>query len=330
MWKSFDINDLFSIYSGKDVSLENNIGLTPYINSSSLNNGHVAYIKNTTNLYSNVITVARTGSVGSTFYHENEICVSNNIRVLDLKCGKLNKYTALFLITMFKKSIHGKFEYGKILGSERIKKQKIMLPVNDNDEPDFDWMESFIKKRYDIALKKTNLFKKHVVQPTNNTNWSTFTINDIAYIHGGKDWPKLERTIGKTPFIGSSSLKNGVTDFVSLKDKKHVSKNAISINRNGSVGYAFYHPYEAYFSGDTRYIILKEHSNNQYVNRFIAVMIQSQKEKYAFGYKLGTDRIKKQKIMLPINRNGDINYVYMENYMKQIENNHIDKLTSLK
>jgi len=59
-------------------------------------------------------------------------------------------------------------------------------------------------------------------------------------------------------------------------------------------------------------------------------MITAQKDKYTFGYKLGTDRIKRQKILLPINEDGTINYVYMENYIKHVQNNLIEKLSAIK
>lgn len=35
-----------------------------------------------------------------------------------------------------------------------------MLPVNANNEPDFDWMESFMKTKYNEAIKNTKMFQK--------------------------------------------------------------------------------------------------------------------------------------------------------------------------
>ena len=44
-------------------------------------------------------------------------------------------------------------------------------------------------------------------------------------------------------------------------------------------------------------------------------MISSQKEKYGYGYKMGTERLKRQKILLPINEDGSINYEFMKKYI---------------
>ena len=44
-------------------------------------------------------------------------------------------------------------------------------------------------------------------------------------------------------------------------------------------------------------------------------MISSQKEKYGYGYKVGIARLKRQKILLPINKDESINYDFMKKYI---------------
>lgn len=51
---------------------------------------------------------------------------------------------------------------------------------------------------------------------------------------------------------------------------------------------------------------------------FLVQSIKSQKEKYGYGYKMGTARWKRQKIMLPADDTGKPDYAYMKKYM-QIE-----------
>lgn len=43
-----------------------------------------------------------------------------------------------------------------------------------------------------------------------------------------------------------------------------------------------------------------------------------QKDKYGYGYKIGTARIKRQKILLPVNQKNQPDYNYMENYIKKL------------
>ncbi|WP_198549536.1 restriction endonuclease subunit S [Macrococcoides caseolyticum] len=334
-WLPFELSDsrYFTLTSSTcsiDATNIKNLGeqIYPYITRTEKNNGIAKFISQQKYPINkgNVITIGL--DTQTVFYQENDFYTGQNIQVLSVK--NLNRHIGLFLIPLIKDSLKYLNWGGNGATLGRLKRKKIMLPVNANNEPDFDWMESFMKTKYNEAIKNTKMFQKNKVLPFKDTNWSTFTIDDIANIYSGKDWPKLKRVSGNVPFIGSSSLNNGVTDYVSPINNKYVANNAISINRNGSVGYSFYHPYNAYFSGDTRYIILKKKRENPYINIFITVAIQKQKDKYAFGYKLGTERIRNQNIMLPIKKDGSINYEYMENYMKQIQNNLIDKLTLIK
>lgn len=93
------------------------------------------------------------------------------------------------------------------------------------------------------------------------------------------------------------------------------------MNRNGSVGYSFYHPYKALFSNDTRKIRLE--GKTYYQNLFISNQLSMQKEKYGYGYKMGTERLKRQKIMLPTKDKLSPDWDFMDRYMRELENSMI-------
>lgn len=153
-WKDFFVEDIFDIISGKDASLSENEGDIPYVNSSGVNNGITCFVKDCPVKVKNCITIARTGTVGSTFYQQNEVGISGNIRALYLKDRELNKEIAQFLITALKNSIEGNFDYGKILGTERIKHLKIKLPVDTDGNIDYKYMEAYIYIYISMKMKK--------------------------------------------------------------------------------------------------------------------------------------------------------------------------------
>ncbi|MCZ9990027.1 hypothetical protein OFR29_09340 [Brachyspira hyodysenteriae] len=60
---------------------------------------------------------------------------------------KLNKYIALFLVTVISKEKY-RFNYGRKWGITRMEKTTIKLPakfINDKYEPDWEYMENYIK-----------------------------------------------------------------------------------------------------------------------------------------------------------------------------------------
>ena len=115
-----------------------------------------------------------------------------------------------------------------------------------------------------------------------------------------------------TPYITATANNNGIGYFISNKNAT-LQEKCISVNRNGSIGYSFYHSYPALFGNDTRKLIPKY--SDDHVAKFISFMISSQKEKYGYGYKMGTACLKRQKILLHTNKDESINYDFMKKYI---------------
>ena len=83
------------------------------------------------------------GSVGYVTYQENNFIGMNG----KTTCGynnKLNKYNALFLVTILDLE-RPKYSYGRSWTGERLEKTKIKLPVDFKGNPDWQFMEGYIK-----------------------------------------------------------------------------------------------------------------------------------------------------------------------------------------
>lgn len=144
-WGSFLVDSLFDISVSKDKNLFNSeSGGAPYVASSAENNGVTGFVDSEPSQSANTLTIARNGSVGSTFYQPKSYCPSpDDIRVLTPKF-KMNVYIGLFLRTIIERE-KNKYGYGRKLGTARIKKVEIKLPVNAQGSPDWDYMEQYIK-----------------------------------------------------------------------------------------------------------------------------------------------------------------------------------------
>lgn len=154
---------------------------------------------------------------------------------------------------------------------------------------------------------------------SNDVKWKEFFLEDVVAICNGVRLTKSDMEDGDTPFIGASEMNNGITAYCSNRNGSY-DNNLLGVNYNGSVGFSFYHPYFALFSDDVKRVKWKDPSkNNKFTLLFLAVSIQAQKDKYAYGYKFNSQRMKRQKILLPINENNEPNYAYMEAYMRAKE-----------
>lgn len=131
-------------------------GKTPFIGSSDKNNGVTNFVSNTnTSLDKNLLGVNYNGSVVNNYYHPYECIFSDDVKRLHLRSGKDNKYVLLFLSTIiFQQKF--KYSYGYKFNGARMERQKIQIPVNDNNYPDYEYMENFTKslmlKKYEVYL----------------------------------------------------------------------------------------------------------------------------------------------------------------------------------
>lgn len=130
--------------------------------------------------------------------------------------------------------------------------------------------------------------------------------------------------IGDIPYITTSSLNNGLSDFIKTSDD--ISKsNCISIDPIG--GKAFYHSYNFVGRGGAGSAINLLYNNNldEYVGLFISKIISS-KAKASYGIQLNGNRLKNLKLLLSIDKNGNLNWEYMRLFMQKLEKENISKV----
>ncbi|MGM8203717.1 restriction endonuclease subunit S [Escherichia coli] len=321
-WKVFKIKEVFDIVNLKPehkVNLKSS-GTTPYVTRTEKNNGVEDFYKGLHIKKGNCITF---GAETAKFYYQEHNFINGN-KLYAIYNKSLNKYTALFLTTLFNNQFLD-YGYGFGLTGARFSNKKIKLPTL-NKHPDYNFMEDYIKEKYFNLKSQIKEKQKHEItdwRELDEVKWEDYFIESLFQIKPGKRLTKKEFTKGSKPFIGSSDHNNGVTNFV---DNRNSSEdfNVLGVNYNGSVVENFYHPYKALFSDDVKRLSLKI-NGNKYMYLFIKNMILKQKEKYQYGYKFNSTRMKRQIIKLPT-KNNQPDYYFMEQYMKRKENEILNRI----
>ena len=325
-WKEFKIGELFGkSNNSKPYHLNNlceaKIGL-PYITRTSLNNGLQCivedgnYVKNPKNCIS-------FGAENAEYFYQPSEYVAGNKMYYYYK-DNASVSSLKFVTQCLNKGIQNcGFGYGMGLTGTRSDTRKILLPVTESGEPDFEFMENYIKEleAEKLAEYKTYVQKrlaelsKQELPPLENKEWKDFYIGEIFDIKSGKRLTKKDMQKGKRPFIGASAINNGITNFVSNTNST-LDKNVLGVNYNGSVGECFYHQYECIFSDDVKRFHLKYAIDNKFLLLFSKGTMLLQKVIFTYGYKFNEARMLKQKILLPITSDGTPDYEYMEQYIK--------------
>lgn len=320
-WKEFYFSDVFTrIQRGKRLKKDDHIeGTTPYVSSTATNNGIDGFVgnKERVRIFSNCISLANSGSVGSAFFQKFEFVASDH--VTSLQKEGIDEYAYLFMLPIIRR-LSEKYSFNREINDLRISRERLMLPVQTNGTPDWEFMSVFMQRVEQETLGKAlQFFKPRCKEKLGGGKMQPYFMEDVLSIANGVRLTKADMQEGSRPFIGASEASNGVTAFIANSNAS-LESNVLGVNYNGSVGFSFYHPYEALFSDDVKRVRWKnEAANNKYTLLYLSTAIAQQKGKYAYGYKFNAQRMKRQIIMLPALEDGSPDYRYMERTMRVME-----------
>lgn len=142
-WKWFKINDVFKCETTKHaIQQELSLGDTPFVTRSAENNGISGFInpENCTINEPNCITIGAEGVFA--FYQPNDFVTG--VKVYTLRNDCLNSFNAIFVCTLLNKEAY-RYNYGNARILDKIKKERIKLPIDSSGNPDWNWMENYIK-----------------------------------------------------------------------------------------------------------------------------------------------------------------------------------------
>lgn len=146
-WLEYRMGDLFRFVKGRRLTKADMIpGNINYLGAISENNGVRQHIQVEMKDLSapNCITVNYNGSVGEAFYQSEPFWASDDVNILYANGWQMNKYNALFIVTVIKANRY-RFSYGRKWTLEKMKDTILKLPSTDDGTPDFIYMENYIK-----------------------------------------------------------------------------------------------------------------------------------------------------------------------------------------
>ena len=344
-WREFSIGSLFDVFTGANIPQKNlSVGTVPRISATDNNNGIDSfYIPIESNSYRTNNECVSVSFLGSVFYQPYQASYDMKIHSLRLKGNKaIPECVGLFVATELRKQC-GKFSYGNQVSSTDLPKQRLMLPVQDDGTPDWAFMEAYMKQvenelLSEVLPKLEAQLLEHIITlgALDDREWKAFQFKDVFYIVDGyyNKKPSMEEN-GTLPFLGATQYNNGVTgmtsrDNVRLRDKvggnsmndvekRFYAGGCIAITNNGSVGHAYYQSSEFTCSHDITVIYLKDQVMSKELATFLIPSIQKAGESFAYAKKWRPIRMRRSKLMLPIQADGTPDWEFMSAFMKKVE-----------
>ena len=325
-WQPFYFNEIFTqIQRGKRLKKsDHKVGSKPYVSSSAANSGVDGFISNAEKVrkFNNCLTIANSGSVGSTFYHHYTFVASDH--VTQLKNPDFNKYIYLFLAPVVSR-LAEKYSFNREINDVRINREILLLPVDSESKPDWSFMESYSREHEQHCIDNYVKYVKKIVCeckvqsiiPLHKKEWREFNIVSYFTPQRGREGNMASLSVGETPLISAKKVDNGLKAFVSIPDERLHMGHAITLNNDGDggAGLAYFQPFS--FALDTHVTSLrpKEHLS-KYALVFVSASITKQSERFGHGHAISDKRLRKMKIMLPATSDGEPDWEYMDQYTK--------------
>ncbi len=333
-WRRFFIKDIFSIENCKCSKVSSlSLGDTPYVGATNRNNGVLSFVKKDEEFMTAGNCIAficdGEGSIGYSIYKGEDFIGSTTVKVGRNKY--LNKYNSMFITTISDR-VRSKYNFGFKRNEKHLKKEILQLPVDSDGNPNWQFMEDYIKQEQkDIAQMVISYYEQKMIETSfalvglGDVEWREFNFNEIfRKIQRGKRLKKDDHIEGDIPYISSTSLNNGLDQFIGNEDKVRKFKNNITLANSGSVGSCFYHEYEYIASDHVTSLTLDK--ADKYIFLFMATIIKRLEEKYSFNREINDKRIKKERFILPADKNGNPHWDYMSKFMKKIEAEKLEKV----
>ena len=322
-------------------------GNIPFVGSSATNNGITAYIGNTTHLHdSGTITVSYNGSVGEVFLQDKIFWASDDVNVWYPKCDMKPEIKLYFMAVI--KKLAAKYSYSNKWTIDKMRLESVELPIDDKGNPDFEYMQDRIAEleqdriaELDAYLKATGLndyelteedkevlslsrkstsYEADALGVNSKNGQVTFKKFALGFLFtsstGDVDLQQKDLN-GKGQFLVNSGVDNrGIKGRTDRKAKVFPS-NTITIDFWGN---AYYRDYEYKMATHNHVFSLSgEVIKNRQIGTYLVGMLSRLSDLFSYNNMATWNKLKDIEISLPVSSNGEIDFDYMERYIRAIE-----------
>ena len=346
-WKAFRIRDLFeTIRNGKQVHTGANVkatslrdGTTPRITVSGMNNGVIGRYTSTDKNYRTYENFISVSFLGTVFYHPYEASLDMKVHCLKPLGDYLNDETGMFLVSSIRKAISHTASYADQISSTMLPDMVIYLPATPDGEPDWAYMEAYIKGIREDAEQAITLFGRIAKTPPceriDATDWKEFKLGGdsietgLFRVYNGTKYVKSQRREGPLPLISNTGMNNGEDSYIEDRPDS-VYKNFITVAYGSGTGISFYHSNRC-FVGETVMGLVPNFKLTPNIGLFlVAILNEYGASHYAYDRKPKVNEYRNiVHIKLPATPDGDPDWNYMDAYIEQMMNETRDAIESL-
>lgn len=307
-----------------------------FINSGIQNTG----IKGKTNrpaktFAANTITIDFFGNV---YYRPFQYKMATHNHVFSLSGDVIrNANVGLYLVVQMA-YLKKMFSYSNMGTWSKMKDLTIRLPIKKRNAIDFDFMEDYIrllKARYmhelETYLSVAGFDDCTLTQEeaeairrldAGGVKMEEKRIVDIFDVRNSHNILKSDVVFGSgnTPYVTASEGSNSIVSYIDYDEGMIEKGNSIMIG--GKTLVITYQP-DDFFSNDSHNLVLRVKEEKGQVEEaqlyMVSALYKSLSHKYSWGNSISNKKIQADMVFLPVNSSHQIDFAFMENYIRAVK-----------
>lgn len=334
-WKEFRIGDLFEACLSKDDIQPKDFveGKIPLVSSGKENNGIIAFVedKKARLWEANTLTIDMFGKV---FYQENPYFDVSHGRVnILLPKISMTKGCLQFMGCAIEKVTLQKYAFNEMCTGTKVLKDNIKLPATPDGAPDWAYMESYMANLETKVAESMTLLqaaKNAEKKKVDTREWGEFRVGELFDIKHPAARSEKKYCEGEINYVSSGAFNNGVANKLMPLPNELLDRGGC-ITVSPLDGSSFYQEEDFLGrggSGASISILYNSHLNRNNA-LFICSVIRSSANGFGYTDLLNGENLKSLTIKLPVDKTGQPDWEYMEEYMRKVEKKANDVLNFL-
>ena len=345
-YKAFKVADLFDHAELGDTNLKKT-DLTKngdlVITSGKTNCGILGRTTRPAKVFpENTITVDMFGYV---YYRDFPYKLVTHGRVMSLASNIIkNREVGLYLASSLS-YLSNVFGYNNMATWKKLQGKELELPVTPAGDPDFGYMTMRIRELEAerireleaylrvTGLNDTTLSTSEAQALTQDVKWKKFRIGDVFDIHPSarKINANAVKFDGHYPYVARGTSTNGIRGYIDWDTNDLNPANTISFGQDTAT---IYYQDKPYFTGDKIQIFeLKDRfpKLNGETAQFMIACMNAVFGDYTWGQQsFAVKKLREAEFLLPVASDGQIDFNYMQNYIRATEKQTIKGVVEYK
>ena len=324
-WKKYRMSDLgFTVCHGSRITKAERVeGDTVFLTAGFENCGVVGTIGNKNiDVWEKPITVDMFGNV---FYHDEACAGDDNIYAF--LNSELSRTAKLFVASSVASVTQNKYSYQQQFRQGDANKLSVYLPCTPNGDPDWAYMESYmanLETKVAESMTMLQAAKDAEKKKVNTREWGEFRVGELFEVKISKSVDKggLEfAEDGEYDFIGRTPLNNGIQGRLNKLKFEANQEGTYSIAQIGM--HVCQYRERKWYASQNIFVLTPFAEKSHKANKFIATVITRYldcaygEDTYATYPTAKT--LPHLKIKLPVDKTGQPDWAYMEEYMRKVD-----------